>query len=89
MSSGVGIKFEGACKNCKMKKLQLTSMENWSADGSEFFYELHCQHEEICRMWEDKINEVIKNENGLSKSDIETLDKQGGRIMESFLYRDL
>ena len=86
MSIGVGIKFEGACKNCKMKKLQLTSMENWSADGSEFFYELHCQHEEICRMWEDKINEitmmkVLKLVE--SKSDIETLDKQGGRIIGS------
>jgi len=51
----IDICMSGVCKNCKYADLKLESLVFDSFEDQRTDYILKCSHEEICHLWERKL----------------------------------
>lgn len=56
----IELKFTGMCEGCKHVSIELHKEVIMTGSGEEIevIFHPHCQHEAVCEMWEDRVDEA-------------------------------
>lgn len=46
----------GPCEDCEHITIYLDKIDISNLDKQRYVYEIHCVHEDICAMWEEKVD---------------------------------